>query len=250
MGTQLDRLDEVEAATVRVRRLVEKKVEESRVVAAVEDGAEEVVGMLAEHDAPAPGRDHEARADRAAQRAQQRTAGCQGKQGCVQHGFHDVALAARHLVDPVLRLELLEEQLHLPTEGVDAGDVGGRERVDTDVGEVEVLVPGSLVTYADDAERPHLAALAAGVAAVAGAHLDHDVEFLALEPIHDVPDALAHHGDGLPAPDAILRHDHRVAAALQSRDEVAAEVLDAPEELEIVRTFPAAKPRTRLQTKG
>lgn len=68
MGTPLDGLDEVEAAAVRVGRLVEEKVEESRVLAAMKGGTEQVVGMQGDHDVPAPGRDHESRADRPAQR--------------------------------------------------------------------------------------------------------------------------------------------------------------------------------------
>jgi len=47
-------------------------------------------------------------------------------------------------------------------------------------------VTGSLVPDADDAKRPWLAALATGVAAVAGARLDHRVEDLGPEPLHDI----------------------------------------------------------------
>jgi len=40
--------------TARVGRLVEEKVEESRVVASMKGGTEQVVGKLGDQDAPAP----------------------------------------------------------------------------------------------------------------------------------------------------------------------------------------------------
>jgi hypothetical protein len=117
MCTALDGLPQMKAAAVRVRCLVEKQLEQRGVFTTGDDDGEQLVGVLAREDAPASRRDCESSADSAVQVLKECSVRGQREQRGVEHGLDDMALAAGDLVEPVVRLQLLEAQLDLPADG-------------------------------------------------------------------------------------------------------------------------------------
>ena len=128
--TALGGLQQVEATAVRVRCLMEKQFEQPGVFATYDDDGEHLVGVLAQQNGPASRREDESSANCAAQSAKECSARGQREQRDVDHGLDDVALSARDLVESVVRLQLLEEQLHLPAGSIRAGDVSRLEWLD------------------------------------------------------------------------------------------------------------------------
>lgn len=96
----------------------------------------------------------------------------------VQERFDDLALAARHLIHPIVMLQLPEEQLDLPAEGMGRADVLGRELLDRDVRDVEVMPFRPLVPDSDDAQLLDRTANAPAVGASLKLHCNLDVENL------------------------------------------------------------------------
>ena len=66
--------------------------------------------------------------------------------GRIKECFDDLALAAWHLLDAVVALQLLEEQLDLSAERVRRADVLRRELLDRNVRDVEVMALRVLVS--------------------------------------------------------------------------------------------------------
>ena len=82
----------------------------------------------------------------------------QCQQRCVQEALGNVPAATAEIVDSVLGLELAEQQLDLPTGGVDSRDVLEAELLSGNVGQVEVVATCCGVPHTNDPHRHRMVA--------------------------------------------------------------------------------------------
>ena len=82
----------------------------------------------------------------------------QGEQRCVEEALGNVPAATAEIVDSVLGLELAEQQLDLPTGGIDSRDVLEVELLSGHIGQVEVVALCRGVPHPNDPHRHRMMA--------------------------------------------------------------------------------------------
>src|SRR5450432_3998228 len=150
----------------------------------------------------------------------------QGEQGCVQEALGNVPAAAAEIVDSVLGLELAEQQLDLPTGGVDGRDVLEAELLSWNIGQVEVVAMCRWVPYPDDSHRHRMMAPLGTMSLVVECAVE--VDRLAVQASHHILQLLA---DEALVLGTSRGNDERIGVLLEPTQEKAAVQPDAIEEI-------------------
>ncbi len=180
---------------------------------------------------------------------EQPTADGKCQDGGVDEGFDDVPLGARELLDAIAVLELPEEQLYRPANGIKGSYLLRRDRLDGDVGQVQVVALRQFVVDSDQTEAGPCAAASVLIGAPAKLHFHLEVEDGSPQMPEDLLKVLA---DERLRTTGVYGSDDRIGPFLEPRDKVATLPGDPVEQLEAVipqveKKQLAPHPRSRLE---
>jgi hypothetical protein len=130
-----------------------------------------------------------------------------------------------------MRLQRLEQKLHLPPQCIDGLDILGRKLVAWEIGEVNMIASRFLIADGDQAEGAARLALMAKIGPALELDLHFDIKHPSVEPGEHILETLAYKLYALASPLTVDSHDQGVGIGLAPSEKEPSIAVDPVEEM-------------------